>query len=84
MHLWVITGGRDTYIQRRFLNTLAFFSMRIPVVNSIKVIEHLYRTGEEPILVVCSDLKAYICKYMRSSSAAYKLVCEFIGAQIHL
>lgn len=54
----------------------------IPVVNSIKAIEHLYRTGEEPVLVLCSDMESYICKYMRSSSAAYKLVCEYIGTQM--
>lgn len=56
--------------------------MTIPKVNSIKAIEHLYHTGEEPVMVVCSDMKAYICKYMRSSSAAYKLACEFIGTQM--
>jgi len=27
-------------------------------------------------------MNAYICKYMRSSSAAYKLVCELIGSQM--
>lgn len=56
--------------------------MTIPFVHSIKAIEHSYNTGEEPVLVVCSDMIAYICKYMRSSSAAYKLVCEFIGGQL--
>ena len=33
-------------------------------------------------MVVCSDKNAYICKYMRSSFAAYKLACELIGAQM--
>lgn len=33
-------------------------------------------------MVVCSDVNAYVCKYMRSSSAAYKLACEFIGAKL--
>jgi hypothetical protein len=56
--------------------------MTISILNSIKAIEHLYRTGEEPVLVICSDMKAYICKYMRSSSAAYKLACEFIGSHM--
>ena len=49
---------------------------------SIKRIEKQYNTGELPVLVVCSDKKSYICKYMRSSSSAYKLACEFIGATL--
>lgn len=49
---------------------------------SIKSIEKQYNTGELPVLVVCSDKESYICKYMRSSSAAYKLACEFIGATL--
>ena len=51
-------------------------------IYSVKAIEHRYSTGEEPVLVVCSDMKAYICKYMRSSASAYKLTCELIGAQL--
>ena len=47
--------------------------MAIPVLESVKAIEQQYRTGEEPVLVMCSDMNAYICKYMRSSAAAYKL-----------
>lgn len=54
----------------------------IPTVNSIKQIERQYDTGELPVLVVCSDKKSYICKYMRSSTAAYKLVSEFVGSQM--
>lgn len=50
--------------------------MVIEKVNSIKFISQQYATGEEPVLVVCSDMKTYICKYMRTSSSAYKLVCE--------
>lgn len=56
--------------------------MRIPILTSIKNIEYQYDTGELPVLVVCSDKKSYICKYMRSSAAAFKLVCELIGAQM--
>lgn len=56
--------------------------MAIPCLYSIKRIEQQYNTGEEPVLVVCSDMNAYVCKYMRSSSAAYKLLCEFIGSQM--
>lgn len=52
----------------------------IPFVESVKIIERQYRTGEEPVLVMCSDRKNYVCKYMRTSSASYKLSCELIGA----
>ena len=57
--------------------------MKIPQLHSLKTIERKYNTGEEPVLVVCSDLNSYICKYMRSSSAAYKLVCELIARCQH-
>lgn len=56
--------------------------MKIPVLNSVKAIEYQYQTGEEPVLVICSDLNAYICKYMRSSAASYKLVSELIGSEM--
>lgn len=56
--------------------------MNIPLLDSVKTIERQYFTGEEPVLVMCSDKNAYICKYMRSSFAAYKLACELIGAQM--
>ena len=51
-------------------------------LHSIKQIEKQYNTGESPVLVVCSDKDSYICKYMRSTSAAYKLTSEYIGAQM--
>jgi hypothetical protein len=53
--------------------------MKIPTLSSIKTIEQQYQTGENPVLVLCSDKNAYICKYMRSSGSAYKLACELIG-----
>lgn len=53
---------------------------QIPILYSIKNIEHQYSTGENPVQVMCSDMNTYICKYMRSSVIAYKLACEFIGA----
>ena len=56
--------------------------MAIPILESVKTIEQQYRTGEEPVLVTCSDMNAYVCKYMRSSAAAYKLVCELIGSRM--
>ena len=54
--------------------------MFVSNLHSIKQIEKQYNTGESPVLVVCSDKESYICKYMRSTSAAYKLVSEYIGA----
>ena len=56
--------------------------MALPTVYSAKRIEQQFRTGEEPVLVVCSDLNTYVCKYMRSSASAYKLACELIGARM--
>ena len=56
--------------------------MKIPELSSIKSIERQYETGELPVLATCSDKNAYICKYMRSSVSAYKLVSEFIGANM--
>lgn len=56
--------------------------MEIVRLYSIKNIEKQYGTGDLPVLVTCSDLKAYICKYMRSSSAAYRLASELIGAYV--
>ena len=48
--------------------------MGITRISSVKVIEQQYRTGEEPVLVMCSDLNAYVCKYMRSSAASYNSI----------
>lgn len=52
----------------------------IPQLESIKNIEKQYQTGEEPVMVLCSDLNPYICKYKRSGSPSYKLACELIGS----
>lgn len=49
-------------------------------IYSIERITKQYETGEVPVLVRCSDRNDYICKYMRTPSSAYKLVCEFVGA----
>ena len=54
--------------------------MIVPSLESVKRIEQQFRTGEEPVVVMCTDLHRYVCKYMRSSASAYKLACEFIGA----
>ena len=56
--------------------------MTIPVIGSAKRIEQQFRTGEEPVLVMCSDVNLYVCKYMHSSATAYKLACELIGARM--
>lgn len=47
---------------------------------SIKQIQKQYITGDLPVLVVCSDKEAYICKYMPSTNSAFKLVCELVGS----
>lgn len=54
--------------------------MNIQEYHSIEDIKMQYCTGEQPVLVLCSDLNEYICKYMRSSATPYKLLCEIIGA----
>ena len=56
--------------------------MTIPIIDSAKRIEQQFRTGEEPVLVMCSDVNLYVCKYMHSSATAYKLACELIGARM--
>lgn len=55
--------------------------MATPRLHSAKRIEQQFHTGEEPVMVMCSDINIYVCKYMRSSATAYKLACEFIGAK---
>jgi len=55
---------------------------QIQKLHSVKVIEQKFLTGEEPVLVRCSDRNAYICKYAQSTQAAYKMVCELIGASM--
>jgi len=54
----------------------------IPHLSSIKQIEKQYNTGDLPVLVVCSDKEAYICKYIPSSNSAFKLACELVGAMM--
>lgn len=56
--------------------------MTSPMLYSAKRIEQQFHTGEAPVMVMCSDVNVYVCKYMRSSSTAYKLACEFIGAKL--
>ena len=56
--------------------------MAIQTLYSAKRIEQQFHTGEEPVLVMCSDVNIYVCKYMRSSATAYKLACELIEAKL--
>ena len=55
--------------------------MELTQLHSIQGISVQYTTGDQPVLVLCSDAQQYICKYMRSNATiSYKLACEFIGA----
>ena len=56
--------------------------MAITIIDSAQRIKQQFHTGEEPVLVMCSDVNIYVCKYMHSSAAAYKLACELIGARM--
>ena len=39
--------------------------MALPIIYSVKRIEQQFYTGEQPVLVMCSDVNTYVCKYMR-------------------
>ncbi len=56
--------------------------MAISTLYSAQPIKQQFHTGEEPVIVMCSDVNIYVCKYMRSMASAYKLACEFIGAKL--
>jgi len=51
-------------------------------LTSISPIKHQYATGEEPVLVDCSDQITRVCKYSRSSGSAYKMACELIASML--
>ena len=53
--------------------------MTVPRIHSIAPVSKVYSTGEQPVLVTCSDNNDYICKYTLSTGSAFKLVCELIG-----
>ena len=65
-----------------FVKFIEISAMAIPVLESVKAIGQRYRTGEEPVSVLCSDFNVYVCKYMRSSAVAYKLCSEYVGARL--
>lgn len=54
----------------------------LQILHSIDVIRKQYPTGEEPVLVMCSDMNYYICKYVHTSASAQKLACELIGVKM--
>ncbi len=54
----------------------------IPILNSIDAISKQYPTGETPVLVMCSDMHFYICKYILTPTSSQKLACELIGAKM--
>ncbi len=51
-------------------------------LNSISQVNKVYSTaGSEPVLVLCSDLEFYVCKYkMAIGGSAEKLFREYLGA----
>lgn len=69
LHSWIYCVN---FAKKNFMN--------IPYYKSIMPIQTQYHTGEQPVLVVCSDAHEYICKYKRSFGSAYKLACELAGA----
>ena len=54
--------------------------MKIATVKSIRPIDFLYETGDRPVQITCTDKITYICKYLRTSGRANKLVAELVGA----
>ena len=48
---------------------------------SIKQIQKQYITGDLPVLVVCSDKEAYICKYMPSTNSALSWFVSWLALQ---
>lgn len=46
---------------------------------SIDGVEKYFYTGEQPILILCSDEKKYICKYIHSQGSREKLICEYLS-----
>lgn len=53
--------------------------MSLPKLYSISPIEKIIPTAEQPVVILCSDINTYYCKYMRANYSSYKLACELIG-----
>lgn len=55
--------------------------MKIPILKSIQTAVRRFETnGSKPILVTCSDLNDYVCKYNAQGGTPNRLLCEYIGA----
>ena len=46
------------------------------VIQSVQVIQKVYDTGDNPVLVECNDLNSYVCKHNRGQKVATKLFAE--------
>lgn len=46
---------------------------------SIQQIQKVYDTGDKPVLVVCNDLKSYVCKHNNGQTPAKKLFAEWMS-----
>ena len=51
-------------------------------LTSIEAIEpeHIFDTNAKPVLVHCSDLNYYVCKYARGAGSASRLYREYVAA----
>jgi hypothetical protein len=48
-------------------------------LKSIQTADKLYNTGDRPVLVMCSDMQDYVCKYALGGNAT-NLFCEYVAA----
>ncbi|MFW9598564.1 MAG: HipA family kinase [Paludibacter sp.] len=48
-------------------------------LKSIQTADRLYNTGDRPVLVMCSDMQDYVCKYAQGGNAT-NLYCEYVAA----
>lgn len=58
--------------------------MMVPYLTSIMPIERQFSTGDMPVLVSCSDMNTYICKYARLRGKAFRLGTELTGGLFSL
>ena len=48
-------------------------------LTSIQTANRQYKTGDRPVLVLCSDMQEYVCKYALGGNAT-NLFCEYVAA----
>lgn len=48
-------------------------------LKSIQAANRIYETGDRPVLVLCENMKEYVCKYAIGGNAT-NLFCEYVGA----